>query len=202
MPTPVTRSSPAELVDQMNASLVCFRRSTTGSARRPTETGASTTTNQYESMERNMSKSTGRKIFVNLAVRDLKRAKAFFSALGFDYDQKFTDDNAACMIISDEAYVMLLAESFFKTFTTREVCDTSRQTEALIALSCVSRNQVDELVKKATDAGGRDAMPAQDHGFMYGRSFYDLDGHHWEAVWMDPKAVELGPEAYMASQQK
>jgi predicted lactoylglutathione lyase len=141
-------------------------------------------------MEGNMSNSAGRKIFVNLAVRDLKRAKAFFSALGFDYDQKFTDDNAACMIISDEA------------FTTRDVCDTSRQTEALIALSCVSRNQVDELVKKATDAGGRDAMPAQDHGFMYGRSFYDLDGHHWEAVWMDPKAVELGPEAYMASQQK
>jgi uncharacterized protein len=84
-------------------------------------------------MEGNMSNSAGRKIFVNLAVRDLKRAKAFFSALGFDYDQKFTDDNAACMIISDEAYVMLLAESFFKTFTTRDVCDTSRQTEALIA---------------------------------------------------------------------
>jgi uncharacterized protein len=153
-------------------------------------------------MEGNMSNSAGRKIFVNLAVRDLKCAKAFFSALGFDHDQKFTDDNAACMIISDEAYVVLLAESFFKTFTTRDVCDTSRQTEALIALSCVSRNQVDELVKKATDAGGRDAMPAQDHGFLYGRSFYDLDGHHREAVWMDPKAVELGPEPYMASQQK
>jgi uncharacterized protein len=146
-------------------------------------------------MERKMSKNTGRKIFVNLAVRDLKRAKGFFSALGFDYNPKFTDDKAACMVISDEGYVMLLAEPFFKSFITREVCDTSRQNEALIALSCESRNEVDELVKKAIDAGGHDAMPAQDLGFMYGRSFYDLDGHHWEVMWMDPKAVALGPEA-------
>jgi uncharacterized protein len=153
-------------------------------------------------MEPNMSKSTGRKMFVNLAVRDLKRAKGFFSALGFDYNPKFTDDNAACMMIGDDSYVMLLSEPFFKTFTTRDVCDTSRQTEALIALSCGSRNEVDQLVKKATDAGGRDAMPAQDHGFMYGRSFYDLDGHHWEVMWMDPRAVELGPQAFSASQQK
>jgi len=149
-----------------------------------------------------MSKTSGRKIFVNLAVQNLKRTKAFFSALGFDYNPKFTDDNAACMVISDEAYVMLLAESFFKTFTTHEVCDTARQTEALIALSCESRNEVDQLVKKAVGAGGRDAMPPQDHGFMYGRSFYDLDGHHWEVLWMDPKAVEQGPEAYVASQRK
>src|SRR5262245_24221545 len=149
-----------------------------------------------------MSKNSGRKIFVNLAVRDLKRTKAFFSALGFDYNAKFTDDKAACMVISDDAYVMLLAESFFKTFTKREVCDTARQTEALIALSCGSRDEVDELLKKAVGAGGRDAMPAQDHGFMYGRSFYDPDGHHWEVFWMDPNAVELGPEAYVASQQK
>ena len=149
-----------------------------------------------------MSKSTDRKMFVNLAVRDLKRAKAFFSALGFDFNPKFTDDNAASMVVSDEGYVMLLAEPFFKTFTTREACDTSRQTEAVIALSCESRKEVDGLAKKAVDAGGRDAMPAQDHGFMYARSFYDLDGHHWELVWMDPKAVELGPEAYLASQQK
>jgi uncharacterized protein len=149
-----------------------------------------------------MSKSTGRKIFVNLAVRDLKRAKGFFSSLGFEYDLKFTDDNAACMVIGDDSYVMLLAEPFFKTFTTREVCDTSRQTEALIALSCEGRDHVDELVRKAIAAGGRDAMPAQELGFMYGRSFYDLDGHHWEVVWMDPKAVELGPQAYMASQKE
>ena len=89
-----------------------------------------------------MSKNTGRKMFVNLAVHDLTRAKAFFSALGFDYNPKFTDDNAACMIVSDEGYVMLLAEPFFKTFTKRDVCDTPRQTEALIALSCDSRDEV------------------------------------------------------------
>jgi predicted lactoylglutathione lyase len=149
-----------------------------------------------------MSKNNGRKMFVNLAVRDLKRAKAFFSALGFDFNPKFTDDKAACMVISDDGYVMLLAEPFFKTFTTRAVCDTSRQTEALLALSCESRDEVDELVNKAVTAGGRDAMPAQDQGFMYGRSFYDLDGHHWEVLWMEPKAVESGPEAYIASQRK
>jgi predicted lactoylglutathione lyase len=160
------------------------------------------TTHLFGFMERNMSTHTGRKIFVNLAVSDLNRAKAFFSALGFGYNPKFTDDNAACMIVNDEAHVMLLAEPFFKTFTTRQVCDTSRQTEALIALSCESRDQVDELVRKAAGAGGRDAMPPQDHGFMYGRSFYDLDGHHWEVVWMDQKAVELGPQAYMTSQKK
>jgi predicted lactoylglutathione lyase len=149
-----------------------------------------------------MADNTARKIFVNLPVRDLPRAKNFFSALGFTYNPKFSDDNAACMVISDDAYVMLLAEPFFKTFTTREVCDTSRQTETLIALSCDSRNEVDELAKRAIDAGGRDAAPAQDHGFMYVRTFYDLDGHHWEMVWMDPKAAALGPEAYMSSQQK
>ena len=148
-----------------------------------------------------MSKSTGRKIFVNLAVRDLTRAKTFFSALGFNFNSKFTDDNGACMVLSDEGYVMLLAEPFFRTFTTREICDTSRQTEALVAFSCGSRNEVDDLVKKAIAAGARDAMPAQDHGFMYGKSFYDLDGHHWEVFWMDPKAVELGPQAYIASQR-
>jgi uncharacterized protein len=153
-------------------------------------------------MERNMSKNTGRKTFINLAVRDLTRAKAFFSALGFDFNPKFTDDKGACMVVSDHAYVMLLAEPFFKTFTKREVCDTSRQTEALIGVSCDTRNAVDDLVRKAIAAGGRNAMPVQDHGFMYGSSFYDLDGHHWEVFWMDAKAVELGPQAYMAAQQK
>src|SRR5262245_57615859 len=130
-------------------------------------------------MEHNMSKNTDRKIFVNLPVRDLKRARAFFASLGFTFTPKFTDDNGACMVISDEGYVMLLAEPFFKTFTRHEVCDTSRYTEALVALSCESRAEVDQLVRKAIDAGGRTAIPAQDHGFMYGSSFYDLDGHHW-----------------------
>lgn len=136
-----------------------------------------------------MAATRSRKIFVNLAVRDLKKSMDFFSELGFGFNPKFTDDKAACMIINDEAFVMLLGEPFFKTFTTRELCDTSRQTEGLFAISCESRAKVDDLVKKAVAAGGKHAMDPQDHGFMYGWSFYDLDGHHWEVMWMDSKAV-------------
>jgi len=131
-----------------------------------------------------------RKIFVNLAVRNLKASMQFFSTLGFEFNPKFTDDNAACMIVSDEAFVMLLAAPFFKTFTKREACDTARHTEGLFALSCGSRAEVDEMVKKAIAAGGTHAMDPQDHGFMYGWSFYDLNGHHWEPFWMDPKAAQ------------
>ncbi len=130
-----------------------------------------------------------RKIFVNLAVRDLDKTTAFFATLGFAFDARFTDDKAACMIISEDAYVMLLKEPFFKGFTTRAICDTRTQTEALLALSCRSRAEVDEMVAKAVAAGGHHAMPAQDHGFMYAWSFYDLDGHHWEVLWMDEAAV-------------
>lgn len=134
--------------------------------------------------------ATPRKMFVNLPVRDLKRAKNFFAAaLGFEFDPKFTDDNAACMIVNGEAVVMLLAEPFFRGFTTHEICDTTRHTEALLALSCASRAEVDEVVQKALAAGGRHAMDPMDHGFMYGWSFYDLDGHHWEIFWMDPAKV-------------
>jgi len=136
-----------------------------------------------------MPNTNSRKIFVNLAVRDLERSKEFFRTLGFDFNPQFTDDKAACIIVSEEAYVMLLAEPFFKTFTKREICDTKSHTECLFALSCASRAEVDEVVKKATDAGGKRAMESQDHGFMYGRSFYDLDGHHWEVTWMDQSAV-------------
>ncbi|HEX2832495.1 MAG TPA: VOC family protein [Thermoanaerobaculia bacterium] len=131
-----------------------------------------------------------REIFVNLPVRDLEKSKAFFSALGFTYNAQFTDEKAACMIISDKAWVMLLSEPFFKGFMKNEICDTTRATETLIALSCESRAEVDAIVRKAIDAGGRHAMDPQDHGFMYGWSFYDLDGHHWEVLWMDPKAVQ------------
>jgi predicted lactoylglutathione lyase len=131
-----------------------------------------------------------REIFVNLPVRDLSKSMEFFSALGFTYNKQFTDDKAACMIISDKAYVMLLSEPFFRGFTKNAICDTSTHTEALFALSCESKAEVDQIVRKAIDAGGRHAMDAQDHGFMYSWSFYDLDGHHWEVLWMDPKAVQ------------
>ena len=136
-----------------------------------------------------MADSSARKIFVNLAVRDLETSKRFFGALGFSFNPKFTDDNAACMVVSDEAFVMLLTQPFFKTFTRREVCDTSKYTEGLLALSCASRAEVDELVHRAIAAGGQHAMDPQDHGFMYGWSFYDPDGHHWEVFWMEPKAA-------------
>jgi hypothetical protein len=129
-------------------------------------------------------------IFVNLAVRDPKQSQEFFSALGFQFNPQFTDEKAACMIVNEQAFVMLLTEPFFKTFTTREPCDTRSHTEGLFALSCPSKAAVDEMVRKAIDAGGQHAMPPQDHGFMYGWSFYDLDGHHWEVFWMNPRHVQ------------
>lgn len=131
-----------------------------------------------------------REMFVNLPVRDLKKSMEFFAALGFAFNPQFTDENAACMIVSDKAWVMLLARDFFRTFTSRELADPARQTEGIFALSCQSRQEVDDLLKKAVAAGGQDAKHSRDHGFMYFASFYDLDGHHWEVLWMDPAAVQ------------
>ena len=135
-----------------------------------------------------MSNDHSRKIFVNLAVHDLNRSMDFFRSLGFQFNPKFTDKKAACMIINDEAFVMLLREPFFRTFTKKEICDTGSHTEALLAISCGSRAEVDEIVNKAVAAGGKHAIDPMDHGFMYGWSFYDVDGHHWEVIWMDPSA--------------
>jgi predicted lactoylglutathione lyase len=134
--------------------------------------------------------STSRKLFVNLPVRDLKKSKDFFGALGFTFNPQFTDDNAACMVLSEDGFVMLLQEPYFKTFTTRAIADARQQTGGIYALSCTSRADVDDLLKKALAAGGATAMPSKDYGFMYSNSFYDLDGHHWEVLWMDPSAVQ------------
>jgi predicted lactoylglutathione lyase len=131
-----------------------------------------------------------RKIFLNIAVRDLKRSMEFFRNLGFEFHPKFTDEKAACMIVNADAYVMLLTEPFFKGFTKKQVCETTSHTEALVALSCNSKEEVDALVKKAVASGGSHAMDPMDHGFMYAWSFYDPDGHHWEVLWMDPKAAQ------------
>ena len=133
-----------------------------------------------------------RTMFVNLPVRDLSRAKAFFGRLGFTFNPQFTDEKAACMEVSDVGYVMLLEEAFFRTFTKRELCDTAQQTEGLVALSCGSRAEVDGLVRTALQAGGAPAMPPRDHGFMYEHSFHDPDGHQWAVLWMDPQ-VAGGP---------
>ena len=131
-----------------------------------------------------------RKLFVNLAVRDLEKSMEFFASLGFTFNKQFTDSNGACLVLGDDNYAMLLTEPFFKTFTKRELCDPSRQIEALIALSCESRTEVDELLKKALAAGGTPAAEPQDHGFMYSRAFLDVDGHQWEPFWMDPAHVQ------------
>lgn len=138
-----------------------------------------------------MSTKPTRLIFVNLPVRDLDASKAFFSKLGFTFNAQFTDEKAACMVINDGAsYAMLLTEPFFRSFTKRQPCDTSSQTEAMIALACDSKEEVDSMLATAVGAGGAEAGPAQDHGFMYGRSFYDPDGHHWEIFWMNPAHVQ------------
>jgi uncharacterized protein len=137
-----------------------------------------------------MAITTPRKLFVNLPVRDLKKSMEFFAALGFTFNPQFTDDKAACMVFSEDAYAMLLHEPFFKTFTKRPIVDARQQTEGIFALSCDSRADVDDLMKKALEAGAAPAMPGQDHGFMYMNSFYDLDGHHWEVLWMDPGYVQ------------
>ena len=133
---------------------------------------------------------TSRKIFVNLPVGDLKRSMEFFTKLGFEFNPRFTDEKGACMVINEGAFAMLLAEPFFRTFTQKEICNSAEQTEGIFALSCNSKDEVDEMVKKAVAAGGKHAMDPLDLGFMYGWSFYDLDDHHWEVLWMDPKAIK------------
>jgi uncharacterized protein len=126
-----------------------------------------------------------RQIFVNLPVRSLDRSVAFFTNLGFSFDPKFSDEKAACMVIGDNIFAMLLVDVFFSTFTRKEVCDANKQTEVLVCISCESRSQVDEIVVKAMAAGGTVPRPPEDHGFMYGHGFEDPDGHIWELVWMN-----------------
>lgn len=131
-----------------------------------------------------------RKIFVNLPIKNMEKSQAFFKALGFSFDPNFTNDKGACMVISeDHNYVMLLVEPFFKTFIKKPIADASKTTEVIVCLSCDSRAEVDALVKKAVAAGGKTPNAPQDHGFMYGHGFEDLDGHIWELVWMDPTAA-------------
>lgn len=125
-------------------------------------------------------------IFVNLAVKNLPRSVAFFTRLGYKFDPKFTDENATCMIVGENIFVMLLVESFFKTFTKKELCDATRSTEVLVCLSCESRAKVDDLVAKAIAAGGSTPNDSKDYGFMFQHGFQDLDGHLWELIYMEP----------------
>jgi predicted lactoylglutathione lyase len=125
-------------------------------------------------------------IYVNLPVKDLKRSVDFFTALGFSFNPDYTDENATCMIINDNAFVMLLVEGFFKTFTSRDVADATSSTEAIMAFSVDSKEDVDATVRKALAAGGTSSQEVQDYGFMYNHSFQDPDGHLWEVLWVDP----------------
>ena len=131
-----------------------------------------------------------RSLFVNLPVKNLPRSIDFFKELGFTFNSQFTDETAACMVISDTIYAMLLTEAKFQTFTPKTICDATKSTEVLNCLSCESRSEVDEQVRKAVAAGGTTYNEPQDHGFMYAHGFQDLDGHIWELMWMDPAAVQ------------
>ena len=130
-----------------------------------------------------------RLIFINLPVKDLQRSMDFFKALGFEHNPQFTDDTGACIVISDVIHVMVLTEEKFRTFSPNPVSDARATTEVLIALSCSSREEVDDLFSKALAAGGSTWREPQEHGFMYGQSFQDPDGHVWEVYYMDMSAL-------------
>jgi uncharacterized protein len=131
-------------------------------------------------------------IFVNLPVKDLKKSVAFFTRLGYTFDPQFTDENATCMIVGENIFVMLLVESFFKTFTKKALCDATKSTEVIVCVSADSRAKVDALVAAAAAAGGTTPMPSKDHGFMYQHGFQDLDGHLWELIHMKSTPATQG----------
>ena len=128
-------------------------------------------------------------IFVNLPAKDVAASGAFFSKLGYEINPQFSTDDCVCVVISDSIIAMLLSESRFSDFTDRPIADATQTTESIIGLSAPSREAVDELADNALAAGGATHQEAKDEGYMYGRSFCDLDGHIWEVMWMDPAAV-------------
>ena len=132
------------------------------------------------------------KIFVNLPVKNLDKSIEFFKQLGFTFNPQFTDETAACMVISEDIYAMLLTHAKFKEFTPHAICDATKSTEVLVCLSRESRPQVDDLVRKAIAAGGSTHAESKDYGFMYQHGFQDLDGHIWELIFMEPSAVKQG----------
>ena len=137
------------------------------------------------------------KIFVNLPVKNLPKAISFFRKLGFDFNPQFTDDTAACMVVSEDVYVMLMTYGKFKEFTPKAICDATKSTEVLVSLSCDNRSEIDELVTKAVAAGGSTYSESKDYGFMYQHGFQDVDGHIWELVYMDPGAANQDLSASM-----
>ncbi len=130
------------------------------------------------------------KIFVNLPVKDLKKSVDFFTKLGFTFNPQFTDETATCMIVSGDIFVMLLTHAKFKEFTPKEICDSTKSAEVLVALSLASRGKVEDMVRTAVAAGGTTYAEPKDHGFMYQHGFQDPDGHIWEILYMDPSAIQ------------
>lgn len=128
-------------------------------------------------------------IFVNLPVKDLNKSIEFFTKLGFTFNPQYTDETATCMIISDTIYCMLLTEAKFKEFTPKAICNTQTHVEVINCLALGSRAECDEMVAKAGASGGIPSAKAEDHGFMYQHGFQDIDGHHWEVVYMEPPAA-------------
>jgi uncharacterized protein len=141
----------------------------------------------------------GRMLFVNMPVADLERSKAFFAELGFSFNPAFTDDTAACMLVGEHAFVMLLTHEKFAQFAKHPIADPRTHTLSLYSFSVSSRDEVDRVGAAALAAGATQADDAEDYGFMYTRSFFDLDGHGWQVMWMDPAAAEQGPEAFAAN---
>ncbi len=137
-----------------------------------------------------------RLIFVNLPVRDLERSVAFYEALGHAKNPQFSDDTAACIVVSETIHVMLLTHEKFMQFSPRPIADAKAGAQVLLCLSAESREAVDAEVGKAVGVGGiADPTPTQDYGFMYGRSYEDPDGHIWEVMWMDLAAMPKAPAA-------
>ncbi len=137
-----------------------------------------------------MDDSNDRQLFVNLPVKNLEQTIQFFTTLGFKFNPQFTDENATCMLIGKNSFVMLLVDNFFKGFIPHhEINDASKSKEVLVALSLASRTEVDIMIKKAITAGGKEYRPTEDHGWMYGRAFQDINGHVWELFYMDRDAM-------------
>lgn len=133
------------------------------------------------------------KIFVNLPVKDLNKSKEFFTQIGFTINPQFTDETAACVVITEDIYAMILTHAKFKEFTPKQIADSTKTSEVLTALSFDSKEKVNEIADAAIQAGGSEARPASDYGFMYSRSFNDPDGHIWEPFWMDMNAAPPQP---------
>lgn len=140
-------------------------------------------------------------VFINLPTSDLDRSKAFFEGLGWRIEPNFTDQNAACVVVDEGIFLMILTKHFYETFTDKPIVDPATAIQVQTALSRDSREEVDAIMEKALASGGAEPRPAQEYGFMYSRDFEDPDGNLFSAVWMDPKAAEQGPEAFMAEQQ-